>query len=417
MHRRTFVSGAGLAAIGSAASVLGSSAAAQDGTKTQSATAGSLPGESPLLGSAVVSGPAAEAITILQPLARHATGFLEFAINGGEFQRVDASFAGLQPFEAHVLKFRLPPLPGGAVVSYRITARTVGWVQVDRFYHGRIVTGEPVTGPTSQFKTLDRDALETKFVVWNDTHENLETLRKLHLQTTAIAPDFLLWNGDQTNDVHFENEMTGQFLAPAGLAIADHWPLAYVRGNHDVRGPEARRVRDFTGTPEDRFYYAFRSGPVAALVMDTGEDKPDDSPYFGGLTAFGAFRERQAAWLLDVVKEPWFREAPHKVLFCHLPLWWVRDRKDIDWWEFSKVSRDVWLPGLLEGEVKLVISGHTHSPAWMPAKEGQPLGQLIGGGPQPGSATLIYAAANPKMLSLTMRKLDGSIVQRLELPA
>src|SRR6185503_9374510 len=120
----------------------------------------------------------------------------------------------------------------------------------------------------------------THFAVWNDTHENSETLQSLHRLTAALRPDFLLWNGDQSNDVHFERDMARQFLMPEGLRIAESRPLAYVRGNHDVRGPAAQSLADFTGTPDDRFYYGFRSGPLAALVMDTGEDKPDDSPYF-----------------------------------------------------------------------------------------------------------------------------------------
>jgi hypothetical protein len=98
-----------------------------------------------------------------------------------------------------------------------------------------------------------------------------------------------------------------------------------VRGNHDVRGPAARHLPEFTGTPDDRFYYAFRSGPLAALVMDTGEDKPDDSQYFGGMAAFQRMQRQQTEWLKSTVKEPWFRNAPFKVLFCHIPLWFIRD--------------------------------------------------------------------------------------------
>lgn len=254
-------------------------------------TAGSAPG--PVFkGSPVVMGPSPEAITVLQPLQRHASGYLEFAVETGPFQRVDAGRSGLLPLAENVLKFRLPPLPPGKAVRYRLTGRSVGWVKVRQFYHGEIRTGARQTSPEGSFRTLDPAASSTTFAVWNDTHENTETLQSLQRLTTALKPDFLLWNGDQSNDVHFERDMAGQFLAPADLIIADRWPLAYVRGNHDVRGPSAGRLADFTGTPEDRFYYAFRSGPLAALVMDTGEDKPDDSPHFGGLAAFQAMQQQ-----------------------------------------------------------------------------------------------------------------------------
>ena len=207
-----------------------------------------------------------------------------------------------------------------------------------------------------------------------------------------MQPDFLLWNGDQSNDVHFEKDMAWQFLAPAGLAIADRWPLAYVRGNHDVRGP-------------------------AALVLDTGEDKPDDSPYLTGLGAFQKMQRAQAEWLKGVVKEKWFREAPHKVLFCHIPLWFNHPKIPNNKFDGSKYCRELWVPTLDEAGVKLVISGHTHDFLWMPAKESQPIAQLIGGAPQPKNATFIQGTATRDALTLKMSKLDGTVVADVTLNA
>jgi hypothetical protein len=217
-------------------------------------------------GSAVVSGPAADSITVLQPLQRMATGFLEYAIEDGPWQRVDGGRAGLLPLNEHVMKFTLPALPTGKEVRYRVTARAAGWVKVRQFYHGEFKAGTEQTSPESRFRTLDPSAATTTFAVWNDTHENETTLKALDQLTNPLKPDFMLWNGDQSNDVHFENQMAGQFLSPAGgLAVADRWPLAYVRGNHDCRGPAALSLPEFTGTPGDRFYYGFRSGPLATL--------------------------------------------------------------------------------------------------------------------------------------------------------
>lgn len=416
MDRRTFIAASGTVGLGTVASGLLAETPEVDGA-SQEFSAGSSPAGPALSGSPVVSGPSHEAITILQPLQRHATGYLEFAVDDAAFQRIDTDEAGLLPFEQYVLKFRLPPLPAGRRIRYRVTARTIGWVPVRNFVHGKIVAGTPEVGPEFSFRTLDPTSESTQFVVWNDTHENQQTLESLVEKTAEIAPDFLLWNGDQTNDVNFPARMANQLLSPGGLAIARQWPLAYVRGNHDVRGPAARHLPKFTGTPDDQFYYAFRSGPVAALVMDTGEDKADDHPNFAGLASFQRLRERQADWLAKVIKEPWFREAPFRVLFCHLPLWWIRDRKDIDWWEFSQVSREAWLPQLVEGRVNLVISGHTHQARWMPAGDKQPIGQLVGGAPQTQYATLIHGEATREKMKLKVTKLDGSVLHDLTFTA
>lgn len=361
-------------------------------------------------GSPVISGPAPDEIHILQPVQRLATGYLEYAVGDGAWQRVDADEAGLAPLSEHVLKFRLPPLPPGTAIRYRINARAAGWVKVRQFYHGEFKVGARQVSPERSFRTLDPSAERTAFAVWNDTHENTETLQALQALTSSLKPDFLLWNGDQSNDVHFENQMAGQFLTPEGLAIADAWPLAYVRGNHDCRGPAARSLPDFTGTPGDRFYYAFRSGPLAAIVLDTGEDKPDDSPYLSGMGAFQKMAREQSVWLKELVKTPWLREAPHKVLFCHIPFWFDHPRIPGSTSNVAATLRGLCTETLVEAGVKLVISGHTHDYLWMPKKDQQPIAQLIGGAPNPKLATIIRGEATRDVLQLKMTKLDGTVL-------
>jgi len=422
MDRRTFLAATGSLSLvpiltGRAAEPAAPGAANQQDAAEGSFTAGSGPGPV-FAGSPVVSGPAPDSLTILQPLQRHATGYLEYKVDDEPWQRVDAAAAGLLPLEQYVLKFRLPPLPAGRAVSYRIRAHTLGWVRVREFVHGEVRAGEPQVSEMRTFRTLDPAATTTTFAVWNDTHENATTLKALHERTTALEPDFLVWNGDQTNDLHFEKDMAAQLLSPAGLDIAERWPLAYVRGNHDVRGPEAHRLPRFTGTPGDRFHHAFRSGPLAALVLDTGEDKPDDSPYFGGMAAFQPMQRRQLEWLQAVTREPWFREAPFKVLFCHIPLYFTRDIfPEHQRWECHHLCRELWMPALVDAGIKLIISGHTHDHRWMPAREGQPIAQLIGGGPQPAGATFIEGKATREKLVVKMTRLDGTVVADVTLQA
>jgi acid phosphatase type 7 len=106
------------------------------------------------------------------------------------------------------------------------------------------------------------------------------------------------------------------------------------------------------------------------------------------------------------------------VLFCHIPLWFTRDifptqRR----WECHDVCRKLWAPTLADAGVRLVISGHTHDHRWMPSKEGQPIAQLIGGGPLPRHATFIHGTATRETLTLKMTKLDGTVVADLTLNA
>ncbi len=381
------------------------------GTLTSTAGAEEKTVQGPAMGgAAVVSGPAPESLSILHPVRRPATGFLEIAVGDEPFRRVDAEDDGLLAFAEHVLKFRVPPLPAGAQVKYRVTV-----VPIDYQNAYKIVRGEPETSAERTFRTLDPAARETRFVVWNDTHENQETIAAVHSQTAPLKPDFLLWNGDQTNDIYSPAKMSNQYLAPGGLAISAEWPLAYVRGNHDVRGPAARHLPEFTGTPEDRFYYWFRSGPVAAVVLDTGEDKIDEHPVFGGLAAFAAMRERQTRWLAEVIKEPGFRQAPYRILFCHIPLFWTHESPAEGPWNSSALCRDAWVPLLTQAGVQLIVSGHTHRHAWLPANGDRAIGQLVGGGPKTAAATFIEGHAGPERCRLTMRDLKGTVLETVEL--
>ena len=75
------------------------------------------------------------------------------------------------------------------------------------------------------------------------------------------------------------------------------------------------------------------------------------------------------------------------------------------------------MPTLVEAGVKLIVSGHTHDHRWMPAKEGQPIAQLIGGGPQPKAATFIQGTATRELLTLKMSKLDGTVVADVTMKA
>jgi predicted phosphodiesterase len=268
------------------------------------------------------------------------------------------------------------------------------------------------------FRTLDSRAAATRFAVWNDTHEHDETIRKLDEKTPREGIDFLLWNGDVCNDWHRETDLAKVLLSPGGRDITDGRPLLPVWGNHDVRGAWAYRMPEFVATPEGRPYYAFRSGPVAAVCLHTGEDKPDAHPSFGGRVAFEAFRREQADWLRSVIRGPELRDAPYRVVFCHIPLRWKEERvlsqsdyEPGNYDAFSRFSREAWHEVLVAWGAQVVVSGHTHRVAWIPASEGFPYAQLTGGGPQEERATWIEGQADSASLTLTVRSLTGETLE------
>jgi hypothetical protein len=53
----------------------------------------------------------------------------------------------------------------------------------------------------------------------------------------------------------------------------------------------------------------------------------------------------------------------------------------------------------------------------MPAKDGQPIAQIIGGAPQPGSATFLQGMATAGTLKIKMSKLNGALLHDITLKA
>lgn len=353
---------------------------------------------------AVLMAPRQDGIEVVWAVSRLAKGLVEWKDADGGSGTAAADRFGFVPQGTEVLRVRIDGLKPGTEYAVRAITEAADGKDRDE-------------GAWKKFRTLDPAGKATSFVVWNDTHQNAESLEKLHAATPP--GDFLIWNGDTCNDWHQEDWLAPTLLNPGGQDFSAGRPLCLVWGNHDVRGKWAYKVPEMIATPGGRPFYAFRSGPVAVVCLHTGEDKPDDHPSFGGRVAFGALRKEQGEWLKVVTARPGFRDAPYRVVFCHIPLRWTTEVADAGYEKggydaFSRFSREAWHDVLVAWKAQVVVSGHTHRAAWIPGNPEFPYAQLVGGGPQPERATWIEGRADAKSLILEMRNLDGKTVERAE---
>ncbi|MGA0845564.1 MAG: metallophosphoesterase family protein [Luteolibacter sp.] len=349
--------------------------------------------------------PRSDGAELVWAVRRFARGWVECRCPDGRLIEFRSDAFGHVPCGDDFIRVRLAGLAAGSL--YRVRAVT------------QFSASERVFSDWKSFRTLDLTATSTKFVVWNDTHDRPDTIRYLN----KITPDadFLIWNGDTCNDWHRKEQLIPTLLNPAGCDISAGRPLMLVWGNHDVRGEWAHCVSDLIATPEGKPYYAFRSGPVGVICLHTGEDKPDDHASFRGRVAFDPLRREQADWLEKVIEAPGIRDAPFRLVFCHLPLRWI-DEPEVnygaggyDW--FSKRSRDLWHKSLVKWKAQVVISGHTHQDAWLPANEEFPYAQMVSGGPRIENARWIEGVADSSELHLVMRDLDGKVCRTQTLSA
>lgn len=355
---------------------------------------------------AVVMAPRADGMEVVWAVSRLCRGWVEYR-EQGEVRKFAADEFGMVPQGEKILRVRVSGLKPGAKGELRAVVESCDAAK------------QREEGPWKPVTTLDPAAPATRFVVWNDTHEHHDTIRKLHEVTPSA--DFLLWNGDTCNDWHQEAWLVPTLLHPAKQDVTAGRPLLLTWGNHDVRGKWAFKVREMMATPSGRPFYAFRSGPVAVISLHTGEDKPDDHPSFGGRVAFESLRREQAEWLAQVTRAPGICDAPYRIVFCHIPLRWTEEAPETPYASggydaFARSSRAAWHDALAAWGAQVVISGHTHEDAWIPSNEKFPYAQLVSGGPKFNAARWIEGTADADGLKLVMRDLTGGVVHEVKLP-
>lgn len=352
----------------------------------------------------VLMAPRFDGVDAIWAVSRLCTGRVEWESADGRRGTAATDAHGFVPQGDDVLRVHVSGLAPGATYRLRAVTRAAGETR-------------ETTSDWKAFRTLNPVADTSTFVVWNDTHIHDETIQRLHEVTPSA--DFLVWNGDTCNDWASTDLLVPTLLHPGACDITDGRPLLLTFGNHDVRGPRAFEMPHVVATPSGRPFYAFRSGPVAAICLHTGEDKPDAHPSFAGRVAFDALRQEQAEWLADTIRQPGFRDAPYRVVFCHIPLRWLDESpqdyagKGFD--RHSGRSRDAWHDALVSWKSQVIVSGHTHRHAWLPPVAAFPYGQLVGGGPRLQGATWIGGTADASRLTLRLNDLEGTALETISI--
>lgn len=147
---------------------------------------------------------------------------------------------------------------------------------------GRIAASRVYKHEPYYATTLNPDKKTISFAVVNDIHGNDSLFRQLLGGVTEKNTDFVVLNGDMTSMIESERQLFDGYLRSASELFAANVPFCFVRGNHENRGAFSYRASDYFPTPTGRFYYTFRHGPAFFVVLDCGEDKPDNDIEYRG---------------------------------------------------------------------------------------------------------------------------------------
>jgi hypothetical protein len=191
-------------------------------------------------------------------------------------------------------------------------------------------------------------------------------------------------------------------------SFASTIPLIWVRGNHETRGRLARDFPSYVDLPEGRHFRSFDQGAVHFTILDSGEDKVDQSPEYSGLVDFAQYRREQAEWLASEVETEAFQRAKYRVVFSHMPF----PSAGTGQGDFRGMEDCFERFGAIlnNAGISMMISGHIHSPAIIQAEEDRHNYPIVrGGGPKGDRRTIIRVDATDRMLEATVLRPDGSV--------
>ncbi len=260
-------------------------------------------------------------------------------------------------------KVRITGLEPGTAYRYRVMQNSV---LLDEDYT-RIIYGEGfgsdiLSHKPFQVTTLDPAKKSVKFAVGNDFHEKDSLLRKAFAKARDKKYDFVMFNGDMTTRMKNEDYIFDNYLQSASELFASDIPLYMNRGNHENRGSFATRYMDLFPTLTGAPYYTFRQGPVFFLVIDSGEDKPDNDIRNLDIMCHDEFRATQLEWLKGVLDSEEFKKAPVKIVFMHMP----PDGTPGSWYGTQELN-DKYMPLLNNAGIDLMLCGHYHAFKFVPA--------------------------------------------------
>lgn len=311
-----------------------------------------------------------DGVTIVWTTSAPALSWVETAPADGrsfyaqEHPRHYETVAGRRQAHKTLHTIRIEGLEPGTAYCYRIFSQEVtAWPRNDKVTYGAITSSNVYSRAPYEFRTFPDTGVACRFAVVNDLHGRADQLQSMSRNGDFAEMSFVVFNGDMSSSVESPQQLFSNYLDAAAEGFAAQVPILFNRGNHETRGVFADRLGDYFPTREGTFYTLRRYGEVCLLTLDGGEDKPDNDIEYSGLADYDAYRARELAWLRRAVASEAFRSAAVRIVLLHIP-------PTLGTWHGNLQLKEHFLPLLNEAGIDLMICGHEHRYAFLPADEG-----------------------------------------------
>ena len=312
-----------------------------------------------------------DGVTVVWATSKPALSWVEVAEDDGrsfyaaEHERRYETVAGRKQARKTLHSIRLKGLRPDTKYRYRIFSQEVReWKYNDKVYYGDIAASNVYSRQPFAFSTLPTSGCDLSFVVLNDIHGRADYMAGLCRPIDFAQIDFVAFNGDMSNSTESPEQLYRDFIDASVGAFASETPILYNRGNHETRGIYADHLPEYFPKVGGNYYKLYMAGSVAVLLLDCGEDKPDDFWVYAGLTDFDGYRTEQAAWFGELIRSKAYKSAKWRIVMNHFPPLSHMESDNPERHGIQDIT-DKFLPLYNQAKIDLMISGHTHAYEFM----------------------------------------------------
>ena len=341
--------------------------------------------------------PVGNGITVMWETTVPAYCWVEYGTDTTQLKRARTIVDGQVVCNNYLHKIRIDGLQPGQKYYYRVCSQEILLYQAYKK-----VFGNMAQSAFSEFTLPATDTDSFTAVVFNDLHQHTQTFRSLCQQIKNVNYDFVVFNGDCVDDPVDHNQATSFISELTEGVCGDRIPTFFMRGNHEIRNAYSIGLRDHYDYVGDRTYGSFNWGDTRIVMLDCGEDKPDDHWVYYGLNDFTQLRNEQVDFLKKELSSKEFKKAGKRVLIHHIPLY-GNDGKNL--------CANLWTKLLEKAPFNISLNAHTHKYAYHPKGElGNNYPVIIGGGYKMDGATVMILEKKKDELRVKVLNAKGKIL-------
>ena len=341
--------------------------------------------------------PVGNGITVMWETTVPAYCWVEYGTDTTQLKRARTIVDGQVVCNNYLHKIRIDGLQPGQKYYYRVCSQEILLYQAYKK-----VFGNTAQSAFSEFTLPTTDTDSFTAVVFNDLHQHTQTFRALCQQIKNVNYDFVVFNGDCVDDPVDHNQATSFISELTEGVCGDRIPTFFMRGNHEIRNAYSIGLRDHYDYVGDRTYGSFNWGDTRIVMLDCGEDKPDDHWVYYGLNDFTQLRNEQVDFLKKELSSKEFKKAGKRVLIHHIPLY-GNDGKNL--------CANLWTKLLEKAPFNISLNAHTHKYAYHPKGElGNNYPVIIGGGYKMDGATVMILEKKKDELRVKVLNAKGKIL-------